>query len=111
MRGKTLGIPTANLAIPAERAAPGTGVYVCQARIQEAVWGAVTNIGVRPTFGSQDPEPVIEAHILDFDGDLYGRQVELIFLQRLRGERQFSGPQALVEQIEADLVRARQYLD
>jgi riboflavin kinase/FMN adenylyltransferase len=110
-RGKTLGIPTANLAVPAERAVPGTGVYVCQAKLGEKVWGAVTNIGVRPTFGSQDALPVIEAHILDFYADLYNQQVELIFLQRLRGEKQFSGPQALVEQIRADIAQARQYLD
>ena len=110
-RGKRLGIPTANLAVWEERAVPGPGVYACLAEIGTARWQAVTNVGVRPTFEEGSTASVVEAHLLDFSGDLYGREVRLAFVERLRDERKFPGPEALLEQIQRDVRRAREALD
>lgn len=110
-RGRGLGFPTANLEIWPHRAIPAAGVYVCQARIGEKSWGAVTNIGVRPTFEREPVPPRVEAHLLDFDGDLYGQTIQLAFLSRLRGECKFSGPEELIKQIQKDVQQARQTLN
>ena len=109
-RGKRLGIPTANLEIWEERAVPGNGVYACLAEVASDRKPAVINIGLRPTFADNLPGPVVEAHLLDFEGDLYGRELKLVFIDRLRDERRYSGPEALVEQIGRDIQRARELL-
>jgi len=106
-RGKSLNIPTANLAVAQERAVPGAGVYACLAEVPGRRLHAVANIGVRPTFEGGAHEPVVEAHLLDFEGDLYGSTLRLIFIERLRDERKFDGPEALLEQIQRDIRRAR----
>jgi riboflavin kinase/FMN adenylyltransferase len=108
-RGKLLGIPTANLNIWKERAIPGTGVYICQAHTAKGVWGAVANIGMRPTFQDKHDQPTIEAHVLNFTGDLYGENLKLTFIDRLRGEKRFPNPAALVTQIHADIAQAREH--
>jgi riboflavin kinase/FMN adenylyltransferase len=101
-RGRTLGFPTANL-IPADAlVCPGHGVYACLADGRPAA----VSIGVRPTFQTGRAE-LIEAYLLDFEGDLYGRQLRLDFLERLRGERRFESAQALVEQMHDDVRRTR----
>jgi riboflavin kinase/FMN adenylyltransferase len=110
-RGRRLGIPTANLEIWHERAYPGSGVYACWLEAQGSRYKAVTNIGYRPTFESEPSHPTIEAHLLDFDGDLYDRQVDLVFFERLRDERRFEGPEPLRVQIGRDIERARQMLE
>jgi|Deesub1362A_J573_1020465.scaffolds.fasta_scaffold02271_6 riboflavin kinase/FMN adenylyltransferase len=110
-RGKQIGIPTANLKVWEERAFPGSGVYACFARKEGGRWQAVTNIGVRPTFSDNQAQPVIEAHLLDFQGDLYGSHLELVFIERLRDERRFPSPEALIQQIQADIKRAREILN
>ncbi|MDX1437800.1 MAG: riboflavin biosynthesis protein RibF, partial [Anaerolineales bacterium] len=109
-RGRTIGIPTANLSVPADRALPGNGVYVCRAHFEDRSLGAATNVGVRPTFDGRGSQVTVEAHLLDFEGDIYGEILTLEFIQRIRGERQFPNPQALVEQIRADIVTAREVL-
>jgi riboflavin kinase/FMN adenylyltransferase len=102
-RGRELGFPTANL-IPDERlACPGHGVYACRAGEHLAA----VSIGVRPTFQTGRAE-LIEAYLLDFDGDLYGSTLQLTFLQRLRGERRFETADALVEQMHRDVQRTRE---
>ena len=102
-RGRHLGFPTANL-VPDERlACPGHGVYACRAGEHLAA----VSIGVRPTFETGRAE-LIEAYLLDFDGDLYGSTLELCFLERLRGERRFESAQALVEQMHLDVQRTRE---
>jgi riboflavin kinase / FMN adenylyltransferase len=102
-RGREMGFPTANL-IPEEAlACPGHGVYACLAEGRPAA----VSIGVRPTFNTGRGE-LIEAFILDFDGDLYGSQLRLEFLERLRGERRFDSPEALVEQMHRDVERTRE---
>ena len=109
-RGRTLGIPTANLAISAERIVPGRGVYVCTARTASGEWGAVTNIGYRPTFEEEEEIPTVEAHLLDFQEDIYAEDLQLTFLARLRGEQRFSDPEDLVAQIHSDIAAARETL-
>jgi riboflavin kinase / FMN adenylyltransferase len=104
-RGRTLGFPTANLQTDNELVPPN-GVYATTVGIDGVNRPAITNIGVRPTFGDV-VAPVIETHILAFDRDLYGASVRLGFVQRLRDERPFEGVDALRAQIAADIDRAR----
>lgn len=110
-RGKGLGIPTANLAVWEEIAYPREGVYACLAAIEDgSTWNAVTNLGRRPTFEDQLDLAVIETHIMGYDGNLYGRQVRLEFVERLRDEVRFESIDQLVEQIRADIEKADQIL-
>jgi riboflavin kinase/FMN adenylyltransferase len=107
-RGRTLGFPTANIAVAPDLAIPRFGVYATRAFVGEARYDAVTNIGQRPTF--DETRPTIEAYLLDFEGDLYERELRLEVLHRLRDEARFSGPDELVEQIRRDVAAAREYL-
>ncbi len=110
-RGKKLGIPTANLSIWEERAYPGSGVYACLIQYNDERLKAVTNIGVRPTFDDKLEKPVIEAHVLDFEQDLLGETIHVSFIERLRDERKFKGPEELLAQIDQDIIRARRILE
>jgi riboflavin kinase / FMN adenylyltransferase len=103
-RGRELGFPTANLVPDEALACPGHGVYACLANGSAP---AAVSIGVRPTFATGRGE-LIEAFLIDFDGDLYGSTLRLDFLARLRGERRFDTPQALVEQMRRDVARTRE---
>jgi riboflavin kinase/FMN adenylyltransferase len=105
-RGRQLGFPTANLEVCNELL-PGDGVYVTRAVVDGRRRRSATNIGRRPTFGGH--ERVVETHLLDFQGDLYGRPLRLEFLRRLRGEKRFAGIEALKAQIGRDVGRARSY--
>jgi riboflavin kinase / FMN adenylyltransferase len=104
-RGRTIGFPTANLAVADDHVIPANGVYVCQAHTAVGDYRAVTNVGVRPTFAGTQRR--VEAHLLDFDGDLYGQELRVSFLARLRGEQKFSGIEALIAQIRHDADAAR----
>lgn len=106
-RGHTIGIPTANLSLWIERALPKSGVYVTQGLINGDSYGAVTNIGTRPTFASDHERLQVEAHLLDFDEQIYGLEVQLDFISHLRDERKFSGIDALVNQIQQDIIQAK----
>lgn len=103
-RGRTLGFPTANIAVQ-PGALPPTGVYAVEAVIDGEPFAAVANLGCRPTFAGNSPS--LEVHLLDFDSDLYGRELEITFRQMLRDERKFSGPDELREQIGRDVAAAR----
>lgn len=104
-RGRTLGVPTANLE-PENEVVPARGVYAGRCRLADGAERlAVVNVGRRPTFGGGRIR--VEAHLLDFDGDLDGTRIRLVFEARLRGERRFAGPEALVAQIRRDVARAR----
>ena len=109
-RGRRLGFPTANLDFWDERAYPGVGVYACWVLAGGQRLAAVTNIGLRPTFEDDTQRPIIEAHLLDADLDLYDQEITLVFIERLRDERRFDGPEALREQITRDIGRARAML-
>ena len=108
-RGRTIGVPTANIETGPEQAVPGAGVYACRALVGEEVFPAVTNIGVRPTF-EDSTAARIETHILDFDRDLYGQEVGLAFVDFLRPEKKFSGVDELVAQIRQDMARGREVI-
>ena len=104
-RGRTLGFPTANLCTDNELLPPH-GVYATTARVGEAVYASVTNIGTRPTV-DQSGRTVIETHIFDLDKDLYGSTIRVGFVQRLRDERAFESLDLLRAQIDSDCRRAR----
>ena len=104
-RGRTIGFPTANVRPDPAVVVPARGVYACAVRVGEDVYAACTNVGVAPTF--ERGENRIEAHVLDFEGDLYGRVVEVLFIERIRGERRFGGVEELKEQIGRDVEEAR----
>jgi riboflavin kinase / FMN adenylyltransferase len=119
-RGRTLGIPTANVALAPGRAVPADGVYACWARVPDGErTPAVVNVGWRPTFEGRTR--TVEAHLLldpspgggdgEFGGpDLYGRPLSLAFVARIRGEQRFDGPEALVARIRQDIAVARELL-
>lgn len=110
-RGRTLGIPTANVAYDAEYALPAVGVYACRALLPDgSTYAAVTNIGYRPTFAGGDPQPIIEAHLLDFAGDLYHAPLALDFVAHLRAEQKFNGVEALLAQIRRDIEVAKKVI-
>lgn len=100
-RGKTIGFPTANLEIDARKAIPKNGVYHCTTTIGERVLDAAVNIGVRPTFDHSDR--TVEAHLIDFNEDIYGSELELVFKSRIREERKFDSVESLTDQIKKDI--------
>jgi riboflavin kinase/FMN adenylyltransferase len=108
-RGRELGFPTANLVPDEALACPGHGVYACLASGPPSLaqpLPAAVSIGVRPTFNTGRAE-LIEAYILDYEGDLYGQELRLGFLARLRGERRFDSAEHLVEQMHRDVQDTR----
>ncbi len=109
-RGRALGVPTANLDVWKERLLPGNGIYATLATTGGQRFNSVSNIGVRPTFESQDTQPTVEAYIMDFDQDLYGQDLRLEFVAYLRPELRFPSVQALVDQMKLDIVQAQEVL-
>lgn len=107
-RGRTIGFPTANLEIPPRKVLPGRGVYATVAEAGGRRYGGATNVGYRPTFGGT--QLVVETHLLEFQGNLVGETVTLSFVQQIRPERTFPGPEALVRQIRTDVERVRELL-
>lgn len=110
-RGRGLGYPTANLVPDNALCYPGNGVYACRAAVREAGrdgdgewrwWPAATNVGVRPTFVT-GRGILVEAHLIDFEGDLYDSELRLAFVARLRGEKRFDSADELVEQMHRDV--------
>ncbi|HTA30592.1 MAG TPA: riboflavin kinase, partial [Candidatus Cybelea sp.] len=104
--GRKLGFPTANLDVTG-LVTPPPGVYAAEAHLAAARYRAAVNIGHRPTVHSADPQLHVEAHLLDFDGDIYGQALELVFLKKLRKEQKFPTPAALRAQIAEDISQAR----
>jgi riboflavin kinase / FMN adenylyltransferase len=107
-RGRDLDMPTANVEPSPDVILPGTGIYAGTAAVEggSEQWPAAVSIGVRPTFGTGG-NLRLEAHLIGFDGDLYGRTLSLSFLERLRDEERFDSPQELVAQMKRDVERAR----
>ncbi len=106
-RGRTIGFPTANIAITPDRALPAYGVYVTRAHVGGESYMGATNIGIKPTFDNELPS--VETYLLDFEGDLYGRELRVEMLHRLRGEVKFDGMDELVDAIAADVEATRVY--
>lgn len=110
-RGRTIGFPTANVILTHDMARPANGVYACRYTTPDGeVHNAAVNVGVRPTFYESADAPVLEAHLLDFDGDLYGEVARVQFMQFLRSERRFNGIDELKEQLELDIAESRRLL-
>lgn len=109
-RGRTIGIHTANVETPAQKALPANGVYATWAFVQGQKHPSVTNVGLRPTFTGGQALPRVEAHLLDYSGDLYGKTLKLEFVERLRGEQKFPSIGALIAQIRSDIQQAREIL-
>ena len=103
--GRTIGVPTANLLLPEGLVVPRFGVYACRCRVDGGVFSAVTNIGTRPTVGGH--RVTVEPWILDFDGDLYGKEITLEFYKFLRPERKFDSLEELKAQIQRDAADAQ----
>lgn len=101
-RGRTIGFPTANLSLTEPYTVPRLGVYAIQAVMDNTVYPGVLNFGMKPTFKDGELAPVLEAHLIDFGGDLYDRAMKIRFLSFLRPERKFSSIDELIAQIGRD---------
>jgi len=104
-RGRLLGYPTANLKITPNKLLPANGVYAIRVLIDAAVYIGALNLGFRPTFGGNTL--TVEAFLLDFEGDLYGRRLTVELWERLRDERAFESEQDLIAQIARDVEETR----
>jgi riboflavin kinase/FMN adenylyltransferase len=110
-RGKRIGIPTANIDTGDEKLIPGAGVYACQVQVLNRLFPAAVNVGTRPTFENTDKKSHVEAHILDYSGDLYTQNISLEFIERLRGEEKYESVDDLLRQIYIDIEQTREILN
>jgi len=108
-RGRDLGFPTANLKVNPEQALPADGVYATRAYIDDKIYRSTTNIGSCPTFDGT--ERTVEIHIIDYDGDLYGQELKVAIIERLRGETKFATAEELKKQIARDINMTRTILN
>ncbi len=109
-RGRELGFPTANIDYPVQKILPANGVYACKAWVDGREYAAAVNVGIRPQFHMAADAPLVEAYLLDFDREVYGADMRLEFVARLRDERKYGSVPELVEQIERDVALAREML-
>ena len=110
-RGRTIGFPTANVILPDEMARPANGVYACTYVLPDGTSApAAVNVGVRPTFYETADAAVLEAHLLDYSGDLYGTRARVQFRHFLRSERRFNGIDELKAQLDDDIAATRELL-
>jgi len=107
-RGRDLGFPTANIGVGLDHALPGYGIYVTRAYVREGTYESCTSIGVRPTFDAGE-KPTVETFILDFDEDIYGQDIRIDVLHRIRGEEKFGSSDQLVERMHKDIAETRDY--
>jgi riboflavin kinase/FMN adenylyltransferase len=107
-RGRTIGFPTANISVAADRALPGLGVYATRVHVGGRTFAGATNIGRRPTFDAGHVS--VETHVLDFEGDIYGERMVIEIVHRIRAERFFPNVDELTDQIAADVAEARRVL-
>jgi riboflavin kinase/FMN adenylyltransferase len=105
--GRKLGFPTANLSAHSEQFPPD-GVYVAAAKVQGELYRGVANLGYRPTVSAGEPERLLELHLFDLNKDIYGEEMEVLFLRYLRPEQKFESVEALKAQIARDVEEARQ---
>jgi riboflavin kinase/FMN adenylyltransferase len=107
-RGRVLGFPTANLNIKPQQALPGNGIYATITQVDGKRFPSATNIGIRPTFG--EGGKTVETHLIQYKGDLYGKEISVEFVQKLRDEQSFPSPEELRIQIEKDVREAETVL-
>ncbi len=110
-RGRELGFPTANVALAPDTCVPADGIYAGRYRGEDDVWRpCAISLGRRPTFYANQEHSLLEAYLLDFDGDLYGQTASVQFVERLRGEQRFDSVDELVLQMQRDVAAAREIL-
>jgi riboflavin kinase/FMN adenylyltransferase len=109
-RGRTLGFPTANIDYPTQKATPPNGIYAGWAHLGNEKFMAATNIGFNPTFTPERQTPSLEAYLLDFDRDIYGQEVKLEFVSRIRDELKFNSVEPLIDKIHEDVKKTRELL-
>lgn len=107
-RGKLIGFPTANLGYEKDLMIPAKGVYITQVKVKNMTYNSVTNIGINPTFNT-GYEIHVESHLLDFSHDIYGEEIRVTFIKKIRDEKKFSSVNDLVAQISLDAEAAREY--
>jgi riboflavin kinase/FMN adenylyltransferase len=100
-RGRALGFPTANLDIESQQALPGNGIYATITQVNGKRFPSATNVGTRPTFG--EGKKMVETHLLQYKGDLYGKEIRVEFVQKVRDEQRFPSPEELKIQMEKDV--------
>lgn len=111
-RGRTLGFPTANIALSGTDAGLDDGVWAARVQINSETWAvAAVSVGRRRTFYEGEGQRLLEAHLLDFDGDLYGQMLRIELVALLRDQRSFSGIDALIEQLHHDVAETRGWAD
>jgi riboflavin kinase/FMN adenylyltransferase len=109
-RGRTIDVPTANIGYSHQKMIPAKGIYACWAYLNKVRYQAAINIGTNPTFTPDKETPNVEAHLLDFQREIYGENVRLEFVARLRDELKFDSVDALLEQIWKDIEMTRKIL-
>jgi riboflavin kinase/FMN adenylyltransferase len=109
-RGETLGFPTANLKLAPTQELPAEGVYAGTARIEGTWWPAAISLGTRPQF-YEDGDLLVEVHLVGYEGDLYGRTLDVLFLERLREQSTFADLDDLIAQIGRDVAKTREIFD
>ena len=107
-RGRTIGIPTANLKFPINIIKIPYGVYAVQIKLSDNMHFGIVNFGMRPTFHKQTS--IVEVHIFDFEEDIYGKEIEVLFLSKIRDEQKFNGIKELLNQITLDITVAKKIL-
>lgn len=106
--GRTLGFPTANIVAHPEMVVPANGVYITKTKYEDKWINSITNIGIAPTLRNESVFS-IETHLFDFDEDIYGKDIEVCFIHKLRGEKKFENIEALKKQVDLDIRKARAY--
>ena len=109
--GREMSTPTANLRFPKNSVVPAHGVYAVTVKAGRRIFLGISNVGVRPTFTDDGEHVTCETYLFDFNGDLYGKRITISFLHFLRAERAFPSKEALAEQIQKDIERAKEYLN
>ena len=110
-RGRTINVPTANISYSHDKMIPAKGIYACWAHLNDKRYQAAINIGTNPTFTPDKQSPNVEAHLLDFHDDIYGKDVQLEFITRLRDELKFDSVENLLEQIWKDIEDTKRILN
>jgi len=106
--GRTLGFPTANISPKSYLVLPKKGVYITKVKIEDCIYPSVTNVGNNPTFGGNSYISV-ETFIMDFNKDIYGKEIEVFFIEKIRNEKKFSTIEELIIEMKKDLLKARKY--
>ena len=107
-RGRVLGFPTANFDIKPQQALPGNGIYATIAQVDGKQFPSATNVGIRPTFG--EGEKMVETHLINYEGDLYGKEISVGFVQKLRDEQRFPSSEELKAQMGKDILEVEEIL-